>query len=160
MEGKRQERNGYRGVGGEEPRTINVDGRQLTSYCDFRLSVNLLALRKWQIVMAPDSEGDTCEQILIPIQANGLERRGKGREKRLVLLMSAVLCPSSFRKDETLHFLTQITPADLRERLMGEGAAERGKWYTFAGKMGWMKPCGSKLAQGRKSVEGDMHGTR
>lgn len=148
---------GFLGIGGREPGTINVNGRELTSYCDFLLCVDLLALRRWQVVMAPDSEGDTCEQVLIPISANGLELRDYGKRRSLSLLMSAVLCPSSFRDAETRHFLTQWTPRDFRDRLVEEGIAQEGKWYTYARKMGWMKPFGNKLAQGRKDIRLGIH---
>lgn len=156
--GQEQSHKGYLGIGGKEPATINVNGRELTSYCDFMLRIDLLSLRRWQIVMAPDSEGDTCEQVLIPLASNGMKLERRGKESCLPLFLSAILCPSSFMDSETRHFLTQWTPRDFRERMLEEGVAQEGKWFTFSRKMGWMKPMGNKLAQGKKELNINAHG--
>lgn len=135
-----------------EPRRINVNGRWLTSYADYAIHVDLLTLRRWQIIVAPDSEGETCEQIAIPIGINGLRtKKGKWREG-LILDLAARLTPKSiYSKKGLCHYLTRLVYPDDRRDLVERGEADPSYYRSVSDNMGKMFRIGESIPkQGRK----------
>lgn len=132
-----------------DPQRINVNGRWLTSYADYAIHVNLLTLRRWQIIIAPDSEGDTCEQILIPIGINGLRRKHRKGGNVLLLDLAARLTPMSFymkrRKGQIVHYLTRLVYPDDRRDLVERGEADPSYYRSVSDNMGHMYRIGEKI---------------
>jgi hypothetical protein len=55
-----------------------VNGREYSSFFTFYITLRLWALRGWQIVSAPDADGNMCDQLLLPLEANGVRKVKNG----------------------------------------------------------------------------------
>jgi hypothetical protein len=98
------------------PKTVTVDGREYSSYITFRIRINLNKCRGWQMVQAPDASGDMCDQILLPLHQNGLQRTKSG----WVWIISAMVTEARHGKHQT-HVLIPLINQESLDWLEAHG---------------------------------------